>query len=287
MLSLMAILPGSLIAAHAQAPSVFLDPAVNAADVGGMFTVNVMASDVGMLVGYDVIVTYDNTILSAASANFNAAPDVFAGMNSFSVNAYCSDAIGQCQSTQTLLGGATVDLSASTGQLYSITFQVLSASPTTIDISLANVAADVGGSIESVSVTTTGASFSSPPVLSLVYPYATVPKAAFHLIKGTHDTQVTISAMLIYNSSNVRAGFGGVIFDVIDPNGGDTAVQSNIMFFLTPGSSGTVSAVYPFSASGNALGRYSIIVTLLRCADPNTCVTGQVASSPTFFMVKA
>jgi hypothetical protein len=287
MLSFLAVLPSPLLTVHAQPASVFIDPAINAGDVGGMFTIAVMGSDIStMLVGYDIVISYDNTVLSAVSENFNQAPNVFAGMNSFTVNAACSDTTGQCQSTQSLLGGFTADCSAQC-QFFSVTFQVISANSATIDILKADIAAAVNGSIQPVPVSTAGATFLVPPTLTMVYPYATTLKASFHLSKGTHDTQATISAMLIYNSSNVRAGFGGVIFDVIDPNGGDTAVQSNIMFFLTPGTSGTVSAVYPFSSSGNALGRYSIIVTLLRCADENSCVVGNTVSSPTFFFVKA
>ncbi len=286
----MAILPGSLISVHAQPPSVFITPPANAGDVGGMFTVSVQASDVGLLVGYDVIINYDNTVLSAVSATFSGcdstgACDVFNGLNAFSVNAFCNDLTGSCESTQSLLGGNTVDLSSSSGQLFSVTFSVLSANTANIGISLANIAADVGGSVQPVSVTTSGATFVVPPVLTLVSPYATVPKAAFHLKHA--ETQVTISAMVIYNSSNVRAGFGGVTFDVIAPNGVDTPVQSNVQFFLNPGSSGTVSGVYTFSSAGNALGRYTIIVTLARCVDPSTCVAGQSITSPTFFFVKA
>jgi len=283
-LSLMVFLPGA-ISVHAQPASVSVTPSVNAGDVGGQFTVSIVASDVGALVGYDVVVTYDPTVLSAVSSNFNAAPDVFAGMNAFSVNGYCSDAIGQCQSTQTLLGGSSVDLSASSAQLYSITFQVLTAASANINIASADIAALVSGSIQPVTVTTSNATFQVPPGVTMVSPYATVPKAAFHL--KHQDTSVTISAMIIYSATNVRAGFGGVIFDVIDPHGGDMAIQSNLQFFLTPGTSGTVTATYLFANSGNALGTYHIIVTVLRCPDSNSCINGNTVSSPTFFFVKA
>jgi hypothetical protein len=290
MLSLMAILPGSLIAVHAQPPSVFITPAANAGDVGSTFLVSVQASDVGMLVGYDVVVNYDNTVLSVQSATFTGCDstgtcDVFNGLNAFGVNAGCSDTTGSCEGTFSLLGGQTVDLSASSGQLYSITFKVISANNAAIDVARADIAADIGGSVQPVTVSTAGATFVVPPVLSLVSPFATVPKTAYHL--KHHEVSVTISANIIYNSSNVRAGFGGVQFDVIAPNGVDTPVQSNIAFFLNPGTSGTVSAVYTFNSAGNALGHYTIIVTLLRCVDANTCVTGNVATSPNFFMVKA
>jgi len=291
MLSLMAILPGSLIAAHGQPASVFITPATNAGDVGSTFIVSVQASDVGMLVGYDVVVNYDNTVLSAVSATFTGCDstgtcDVFNGLNAFHVNAGCSDTTGVCEGTFSLLGGQTVDLSASSAQLYSITFKAISANSAAINVARADIAADVGGSVQLVAVSTSGATFLVPASLSLVAPYAVLPKAAFHLFRGTHDTQVTITSTITYDASNVRAGFGGVQFDVIAPNGVDTPVQSNIAFFLTPGSSGTVSGTYTFASAGNSLGRYTIIVTLLRCADPNTCVLGASATSPNFFMLK-
>ena len=291
MLSLMAILPGSLVAVHAQPPSVFITPATNAGDVGSTFMVSVQASDVGLLVGYDVVVNYDNTVLSVVSSTFTGCDssgtcDVFNGLNAFGVAASCSDTTGTCEGAFSLLGGQTVDLSASSGQLYSITFMAISANSAAINVARADIAADIGGSVQPVAVTTSGASFLVPAAVDLVAPYATLPKAAFHLFKGTHDTQVTITSTITYDASNVRAGFGGVQFDVIAPNGVDTPVQSNIAFFLTPGTSGTVSGTYTFASAGNSLGRYTIVVTLLRCADPNTCVLGASATSPNFFMLK-
>ncbi|HEX4921805.1 MAG TPA: hypothetical protein VFV92_13840 [Candidatus Bathyarchaeia archaeon] len=285
MLSLMSVLPGAMLTVHAQPATVFVDPPVNAGDLGSMFTVSVTGNDISsMLVGYDVVLTYDNTVLSAVSANFAGAPDVFAGMNTFSVNAVCSDATGQCQSTQSLIGGQTADCSFSC-VLFQVTFQVISANSAVIDIAKADIAAAIGGTIGTVPVTTAGATFLVPPTETMVAPFATVPKSAFHL--KHNEFSVTITTTLIYNSTNVRAGFGAVTYDVIDPNGGDTAVQSNLAFFLTPGTSGTVSGTYSFSSSGNAFGRYTIIVTLLRCADEGSCVSGASVSSPTFFMLKA
>lgn len=278
----MSVMPAALLSVHAQPASVFINPSVNASDVGGMFTVTVTGQDLGsMLVGYDVIMTYDNNVLSVASADFTS--NVFAGMNVFTVNAGCSDATGNCQSTESLVGGNSADCS-STCTLFSVTFQAISASSSTIDIQSAQVAAVVNGSLQSVPVSTAGATFLVPPVLSIVAPYATVLKGAYHL--KHHEFSVTMTTTLIYNSTNVRAGFGAVIYDVIDPHGGDTAVQSNVAFFLTPGSSGTVSGTYSFSASGNAFGRYHIIVTLLRCADEGSCVNGASVSSPTSFQLK-
>ncbi|HYY91372.1 MAG TPA: cohesin domain-containing protein [Candidatus Dormibacteraeota bacterium] len=283
----MSVLPAPLLSVHAQSASVFINPSVNAGDLGGMFTVQVMGSDISsMLVGYDIVLTYDNTVLSFVSGTFNAAPDVFAGMNPFVVNSGCSDATGQCQSTQSLIGGSTADCSSSC-QFFDVTFQVISANSAVFTLPKADIAAAVGGSISLIPVTTAGATFLVPPTLTMVSPYATLLKTAFHLSKGTHDTQAVISTSLVYSSSNVRAGFGGVIYDVIAPDGTDTAVQSNLAFFLTPGTSGSVSGTYMFSSAGNQLGRYTIIVTLLRCADENSCVKGTTVSSPTFFFVKA
>jgi hypothetical protein len=86
-------------------------------------------------------------------------------------------------------------------------------------------------------------------------------------------------------SANVRAGFGAVQFDVIDPAGASHSVQSNIAF-LFPGQSATVTANFSFeSVHSSSLGTYHIIATILRCPDPSSCINGPTQSG-LFFLVK-
>jgi hypothetical protein len=283
LLSVMAIVPEApSLLVHAQGTAnVAVSPASSAGDVGSMITVAVTISNVDNLVGYDLVLSYDPTILSAVGANFNAAPDVFAGMSPFVVTGSCSDGVGACESAQVLLGGSMVTVS--TAQVFSVNFKVLTSTPSNLLITKSDVASLVGGQVVSVPVTVSNGTFGVPPVLTFLIPNATANRVVSHL--KHNQLQVTLTAFILFNSTNVRAGFGGVLFDVIDPHGVDTTLTSNIAFFF-PGQSGTVTAVYSFNTSGNALGNYNIIVTMLRCADPSSCVNGQ-STSGTFFKLKS
>jgi len=280
----MAIVPEApSLLVHAQGTATLeVSPAASAGDLGSTITISIMLSNVDNLVGYDVGLSYDPSVLSAVGANFNSAPDVFTGLNPFVVTGSCSNNIGACESAQVLLGGASAMVSSA--QLFSVDFKVLQGTPTSLTITKSDIAALVSGSVVSVPVVVSNGNFLVPPSLTFILPNATVAAGQRTSRLSRGDTQVTLQGFISYDSTNVRAGFGGVLFDIIDPNGVDTPVTSNIAFFF-PGQSATVTATYTFATSGNAIGTYHIIATMLRCPDPSSCVNGQTTTG-LFFKLK-
>jgi hypothetical protein len=279
----MAIVPEApSLLVHAQGPAVVsIDPAVSAGDVGNMITISVDISNVMNLVGYDVAIQYDSSVLSVTSASF---PVQFA--TNFPVTNACSDTTGSCESANVEVGSTVANLVSPTAVMV-INFRVVSAAIVPLTVTKADLAVLIGGMVVANpdGVTTSNGSFEVPPTLTFVLPNATVAPGQRTSRLSRGNTQVTLQSTIIYDATNVRAGFGGVTFDVIDPNGVDTSYQSNIAFFF-PGDSATVTATYMFATSGNAIGTYHIIVTMLRCPDPSSCVNGQVVSG-LFFKLKA
>jgi len=280
---------------HAQGTAtVATDQAVYAADVGGSFTMSVVVSNVDMMNGYDIILTYDPSVLSCTS---ESSPSVF-GPNSgppdfghnFFVNGhnFCSDASGSAEAAAVSLAvngvPTSVSLTSPTAML-TLTFKALSASFATLHISQAQLVVLPDETL--APVTTSDGTFGVPPTLSFILPNATVAPGQRVTKLSNGATPVTLQGFILMSSSNVRAGFGGVTFDVIDPTGADTPIQSNIAFMF-PGASATVTASYDFAISGNAIGTYHIAVTLLRCTspDPSSCVNGATVNG-LFFKLKA
>ena len=288
----MAVIPEApSLLAHATGTAVVaVDPAISAADVGGTFMVSVTVNSVSMLNGYDIVLTYDPTILSCKGVTF---ANIF-GANNFPLlgppvsHNFCSDATATAETAAVSLaanGKATSVSLTSPTALMTLTFQPVAASFSTLHISQAQLAVIPGPVLAPVN--TFDGTFGVPPSLSFILPNATVAPSQrlSRISKGL--TPVTLQGFIMMDSTNVRAGFGGVTFDIIDPTGGDTAIQSNIAFMF-PGASSTVTATYDFSITGNAIGTYHIVVTLLRCtgSDPSSCVNGQTLTG-LFFKLKA
>ncbi|TMI18558.1 hypothetical protein E6H36_13315 [Candidatus Bathyarchaeota archaeon] len=282
-LSLMTVIPEApSLLVHATGPAVVaVDPAISAADVGGSFTVSVTVNSVDMLVGYDVILNYDPSVVSCTAASF---PVILPNNFPVGLHNFCSNGTGSAEAAAVSLGGSSASISSPTAVLV-LTFTPLQASFATLQIALAQLAVLPGPTI--APVTTSDGTFGVPPSLTFIIPNATVA-AGQRLSRISHgDTQVTLVGFVLMLSSNVRAGFGGVTFDVIDPNGVDTPIQSNIAFGF-PGDSLTVTATYTFDTSGFAIGTYHIVATVLRCttSDPSTCVNGQTLTG-LFFKLKS
>jgi hypothetical protein len=272
---------------HAQGTaSVATDSPVYAADVQSSFTMSVTVNSVDMMNGYDIVLTYDSSILSCTGASF---PNIF-GPGNFPVSGhnFCSDAAGTAEAAAVSLainGVATSVSLTSPTAVMTLTFKALAASFATLHISQAQLVVLPGETL--APVTTSDGTFGVPPNLSFILPNATVAPSQrlSRISKGL--TPVTLQGFIMMDSTNVRAGFGGVTFDVIDPTGADTPIQSNIAFMF-PGGSATVTATYDFAISGNAIGTYHIVVTLLRCTttDPSSCVNGATRTG-LFFKLKA
>jgi len=279
----MAVIPEApSLLVHATGPAVVaVDPAISAADVGGSFTVSVTINNVNSLVGYDVILNFDPSVLSCTAASFPAILP-----NNFPVGGhnFCSNGTGSSETAAASIGGSSASLSSPTAVMM-LTFTPLQATFATLQIALAQLAVLPGPTL--APVTTSDGTFGVPPSLTFILPNATVApgQRLSRISKGA--TQVTLVGYVLLLSSNVRAGFGGVTFDVIDPTGVDTPVQSNIGFGF-PGDSLTVTATYTFATSGFAIGTYHIVATILRCttSDAATCVNGQTLNG-LFFKLKA
>jgi Cohesin domain len=272
----------SLLAHAATGPAVVaVDPAVSAADVGGSFTVSVTVNNVDNLVGYDVILNFDPAIFQCTAATF---PVILP--NNFPVGGhnFCDNGTGSAEAAAASIGGSMLSVSSPTAVMV-LTFKPLQATFATLSISLAQLAVLPGPTL--APVVTSDGEFGVPPALTFILPNATVApgQRLGRISKGA--TGVTLVGTVMMSPSNVRAGFGGVTFDVIDPNGIDTPVQSNIAFGF-PGDSLTVTASYTFDTSGFAIGTYHIVVTILRCnnVDPSTCINGPSVSG-LFFKLKA
>jgi hypothetical protein len=287
---------------HATGPAVVaVDPAISAADVGGSFTVSITIDNVNSLVGYDIILTYDPTVVSCTTTDTAppsgpAFPSIFGPDQSLFTPAgpnyrppghnFCSNGSGIAETAAVSLAVNGVPTSVSLGSptpVMVLTFKALAATFATLHISLAQLA--VLGSPVAAPVTTFDGTFGVPPSLTFILPNATVAPSQRLSRISDHITQVTLVGYVLMLSSNVRAGFGGVTFDVIDPNGVVTTIPSNIAFGF-PGDSLTVTATYTFATSGYAIGTYHIVATILRCTTPDSCVHGQTRIG-LFFKLKA
>jgi hypothetical protein len=287
-LSIMLVVPEApSLLVHAQGTaSVATDLPSYAADVGSSFTMSVTVNSVDMMNGYDIILTYDPTVLSCTGASF---PNIF-GSSNFAVGGhnFCSDATGSAQAAAVSLamnGVATSATLTSPTAVLTLTFKALAASFTTLHISQAQLVVLPGETL--APVVTSDGTFGVPPSLSFILPNATVAAGQRVSKISRGNTAVTLQGFIMMDSTNVRAGFGGVTFDIIDPTGADTPIQSNIAFMF-PGASATVTASYSFANSGNAIGTYHIVVTMLRCttSDPSSCVNGATVNG-LFFKLKA
>lgn len=261
-----------------------VDPASSAAPVGQTFTVSVTLNNVNNLIGYDVVLNYDPTVMSCIS---EASPNIF-GMSNFPVSGhnFCSDPTVSAEAAAVSIGGSSVSLATPTA-IMTLTFRVLASSIVPIHISSAQLVALVGGVVTAVPTDTSDGQFGVPPTLVFVKPNATAsPRTSIQYEGNTpHPVITTLQGFILMTSSNVRAGFGGVMFDVIAPNGHDYPVKSNIVF-LFPGQSATVTAKFDFTANGNAWGTYHILVTMLSCTDPASCVTAQTATGLTMILLQ-
>ncbi len=279
LIGVMSIVPGipAYVAAQGSA-TVSVTPALSAGDVGNTFQVAIAAVGPSNVIGYDVSLTYDNSALSASSVDFDTST-VVAGKDHLNIVMLASDPIGEVRYAVTLLGGQSVDTSGS-ASLVIITFTVIAAQDSDLTIVSAAVVVNNNGVAEEVAVTTVNGLFLVPPVILLNAPFSSIfytngravptTKQDVRHIHKASDQPVHLVAFIQLDPAAPRAGFGGVVFDVIDPNGVDTPVVSTIGFMF-PGDTVTVTGDYFYPS---VLGAYQVIVSPLRCPFPDTCVAG-------------
>jgi hypothetical protein len=276
--SLMAVLPEASPLVHAQGtPTVAVTPTFNAADTGTSFQVAVNLDGVSNLIGYDVILAYSNKALSATNPpNCFGAGTLFGTTpfgSVFPVTQFADNMAGQVECAGALLGGVSVDATFG-GSLMIVTFTALGPFPSALTLVNPQIIINVNGSAHQIPVSVVNGNFLSPPVLAFIAPNATTApgQRVRHLFKG--ETTVDLQGFIMLSTKASFAGFGGVRFTIVDPNGNQFTVDSTIGFMF-PGNSTTVTAHFDIVGSnGGITGTYLLFGTLLRCPLPTACATG-------------
>ncbi len=298
LLALSAILPvASLAPAHAQSPTVSVDPNNSAARVGSTFTVTIDITGVPNIVGYDVSLLYNKAGLSATSADFNSASTLFGSIAcapscNLGIVAIASDTLGEVRSARVLLGGNTAQ---SPGTLVSITFTVIGAADSPLTLDRADIVEDINGVATPVAVTIISGNFFLPPNILFVAPNlsqctptgtSSDPQCApvqHTKFNPAHSGKVPILCSVQLDPNALRSGFGGCMIDVKDPNGGDFFANSSLAFML-PGQAANVTATFTYTSSAT-LGSYSVFATALDCVanDLSSCTLGSTTVSGLHF----
>ncbi len=293
-ISLMTVIPETPgFLAHATNPSatVAVNPSFNAADLGQTFQVALVGTGVGCIVGYDISLTYNHLALSTspAAVDFDTTT-VTAGTTHANIVTVASDAESLVRYAVTTLGGQCLDLSAGANMVI-VTFQVIAVADSDLTVSAATIAEAIGGAIVPADVTTSDGTFLVPPKILINAPFSSVSfptgravpptTTIVRHIKKASDQPVPLIAFIQLDPNAPRGGFGGVTFDVIDPNGVDTPVTSTLAFMF-PGDAANVTGVFFFP---NVLGAYQVFVTALRCPFPSECVVGLTTDSGLGFKV--
>jgi len=267
---------------HATGASLAVDPALIGADVGSTFTVSVDIANVADFVGSDVILHYSNTILSGVSLDCDGST-IYAGTSHLIATTSLSDAAMTAECAVALLGGSTLQIT-SAQPVMKVTFTVIAFGGSDLPIDpTSTIAARVNGDTVSVPYSASDGQFVVPPTILAVAPNGTVAPGERVRRLSHGDSFVDLVGYVQLSPSAPQAAFGGLVFDVIAPDGTDTAVTSNIVF-LSIGGSGTVGGTYSFGA---LTGTYRIFVTPLRCTLPDQCVLGTTTYSGLFFKVKS
>jgi hypothetical protein len=119
----------------------------------------------------------------------------------------------------------------------------------------------------------------APPTLFFIVPNATAAPGQHVRFLSKGATDVTLQGLIQLSPTNPVAGYGGVVFTIVNPDGTTGQVTSNIAFMF-PGNSTTVSGVYIFPIG--LVGTYQLFVTMLRCATPSSCIQGQTVNGLRF-----
>ncbi len=285
--SVMAVLPEAAPLVHAQGtPTVSVSPTFNAADPGSSFQVAVTLDGVSDLIGYDVILAYNPSALSASMLNCFGSGTVFSipplpSGSVFPVTQSTDNVVGQVECAGALLGGVTIP-TVSGASLLIVTFTSLGPFPSDLTILNPQIIVVINGGAMQIPVSTVNGTFLSPPVLAFVIPNATTApgERVRHLVKG--QTTVDLQGFIMLLPNAPFSGFGGVVFTIIDPSGNQFQVQSNIAFMF-PGNSATVTASFDIVGNnGGTTGTYLLFATLLRCPLPSACATGSTVQGLSF-----
>ena len=265
---------------------VSVNPCFSAGDPGSTFQVEVDISGVPNLVAYDLSLEFNSASLNATAVDFDTST-IVAGTSHFNVATIVDNSIGLVRYAVTLLGGNTVDASGTVAAL-KVTFQVVAAQDSPLNIAAQIVQLVNGVPIPVANVVVNNCRFVVPPTILIVPPNSDV-KAGERLrriSKGQDHVDLIGYIQLAPNST--RPGFGGVVFDIVGPNG-EVQVFSSIAFMF-PGNSTTVTASFFYPLDSSSIGTYNYSVFALQCVTTTACIQGTktyLSLDGPFFKVKA
>ncbi len=288
MLTLIAVIPEAPpILTQAQTTAIVsVNPSFSAGDPGSVFQVEVDISGVPNLVAYDLSLEFNPASLNATAVDFDTST-VVAGTSHFNVATIVDNGIGEVRYAVTLLGGNTVDASGMVAAL-KVTFQVVASQDSPLNIAGQIVQLVNGVPTTVTNVTMNNGSFVVPPTILIVPPNSDVKpgERLRRISKGEDHVDLIGYVQLAPNST--RPGFGGVVFDIVSPNG-EVQVSSSIAFMF-PGNSTTVTGSFFYPLDSSSVGTYDYSVFALRCVTTTACIQGTKAylslDGP-FFKVKA
>lgn len=278
-LAIIAFLPALTIPAHAQGPTLAVNPQSNAGDADSFFDIFVEVSEVPALYAYDVTVQWDPAVLEGTAVDFDTTVG-FAGMNHIPVNQETVPA-GQVRSAATLIGVNSMDASLPTA-LLKITMRVLTAADTPLDLINTELVALTLSGVELLAHSVVDGVFFAPPVIlitgGLEGQNATVAPGQRQRFLSIGEHDVSLLGFIQLDPMAPRAGFGGIRFTIVAPDGSSSTVDSDIAFMF-PGDFATVHGTYMF---GDLTGTYRLFATALRCPTPESCVDGQTVGGKFF-----
>jgi len=287
-LTLIMIMPEAppILALAQTTAMVSINPCFSVGDPGSLFQVEVDISGVPSLVAYDLSFEFNPVSLNATAVDFDAST-VVAGTSHFNVATIVDNSIGQVRYAVTLLGGNVVDASGTVTAL-KLTLQVVGTQDSPISIA-AQIVQLVNGVPTTVSnVIVSSCRFVVPPTILIVPPNSDVrPGQRLRRISKAQD-HVDLLGYIQLAPNSTRPGFGGVVFDIVGPNG-EVQVFSSIAFMF-PGNSTTVTASFSYPLDSSSIGTYNYSVLAVRCVTTTACIQGTKAymslDGP-FFKVKA
>jgi hypothetical protein len=279
-LAILFAMPVLSVPAYAAPATVAVNPQASSAPLGATFTVQVDVSNAANLIGYDLTLNYAGSILNVVSADFSTttliAP-LCASSSCFPVVTGFSDTLGTVRTAFAILGGSTVQVTTPQA-LLKVTFKVVGAGDSPLALTNVGLVGLLNGGAVSIPATTTDGQFLLPPSLVFRPPNAQALAGDGNGCTGNVDcSDIILTGYIMLATDATRAGFGGVRFTLVGPQGTHT-YDSNIVF-LFPGQSATVTHYIPLT---NVAGTYQLFATILLCPVPTSCTPGQTVTGVSF-----
>lgn len=220
--------------ARAVGPTISVQPATAAADVGAEFNVDVMVSEVAGLFGYDFSLLYDTSVLTVTRATL--AGTVFDGLPNFPVKQDVFEGLGQVRFAVTLLGVDGVDVVGSASML-KLTMRVDRLAVSSLHIVDDILVILVGGRPMPLDHATMDGLFIPPPSIGLRNVGCRAEIPGFNI--NAHGTTQTLFCRV--ENNGLAAGTIRIDFSYFSIGGASGLVSSREMT-LQPGELATLTA---------------------------------------------